>query len=220
MKKVSIKTHEDDVWEYGKTYIDDEFITDWMRLKKELWVSKKPIEYLADFHIFVNEKTAETIENIVDGNINLLYWMWGITHTNDRYSDIFVKLLLGPLSRESKNRNISIKDVIHPITIKRYIEAVDQDLIDKSKSKEFFEELLTRISFDDLMNSDKFKPIDHGSMSVFVDEVINNNPDQVQKAKQNPQLINWLVGQVMKNSKGKASADVVKQLINKKLEEY
>ena len=33
---------------------------------------KNLLEYLADFICFVNEKTAETIENVIDGNINLL----------------------------------------------------------------------------------------------------------------------------------------------------
>ncbi len=58
---------------------------------------------------------------------------------------------------------------------------------------------------------------DMGAIEKAVDEVIAANPDQVQKAQQNPKLAGWFVGQVMKASGGKANPKAVDQLVKEKL---
>ncbi|NBT31996.1 MAG: Asp-tRNA(Asn)/Glu-tRNA(Gln) amidotransferase GatCAB subunit B, partial [Rhodobacteraceae bacterium] len=50
-----------------------------------------------------------------------------------------------------------------------------------------------------------------------VDEVIAANPDQVEKAKANPKLAGWFVGQVMKATGGKANPAAVNALVMAKL---
>jgi aspartyl-tRNA(Asn)/glutamyl-tRNA(Gln) amidotransferase subunit B len=58
---------------------------------------------------------------------------------------------------------------------------------------------------------------DVGAIEAEVDKVINENPDQVEKAKTNPKLSGWFVGQVLKATSGKANPAVVSELINKKI---
>lgn len=58
---------------------------------------------------------------------------------------------------------------------------------------------------------------DTGAIEAMVDEVIANNPDKVEQAKNNPKAIGWFVGQVMKSSGGKASPQAVNDLLKKKL---
>ncbi len=58
---------------------------------------------------------------------------------------------------------------------------------------------------------------DTGAIEAAVDEIINANPAQVEKAKANPKLAGWFVGQVMKATGGKANPAVVNQLISAKL---
>ena len=59
---------------------------------------------------------------------------------------------------------------------------------------------------------------DSGELERLVDEVIKSNPDQVQKYKEgNAKLLGFLVGQVMKLSKGKANPKLVNQLLREKL---
>ena len=58
---------------------------------------------------------------------------------------------------------------------------------------------------------------DTGAIEAIVDEIIAANPAQVEKAKQNPKLIGFFVGQVMKASGGKANPAVVNQLVSGKL---
>ena len=58
---------------------------------------------------------------------------------------------------------------------------------------------------------------DTGAIETAVDQIIADNPAQVEKAKQNPKLAGWFVGQVMKATGGKANPAVVNQLVMAKL---
>ncbi|MYK32926.1 MAG: Asp-tRNA(Asn)/Glu-tRNA(Gln) amidotransferase GatCAB subunit B, partial [Boseongicola sp. SB0670_bin_30] len=58
---------------------------------------------------------------------------------------------------------------------------------------------------------------DAGAIEEAVNKVIDDNPDQVTKAKDNPKLAGWFVGQVMKATGGKANPKAVNELVTKKL---
>ena len=50
-----------------------------------------------------------------------------------------------------------------------------------------------------------------------VDRIISENPDQVAKAKTNPKLAGWFVGQVLKATGGKANPATVNELVSQKI---
>jgi aspartyl-tRNA(Asn)/glutamyl-tRNA(Gln) amidotransferase subunit B len=58
---------------------------------------------------------------------------------------------------------------------------------------------------------------DTGAIEAAVDEIIAANPAQVEKAKANPKLAGWFVGQVMKATGGKANPKAVNQIVSAKL---
>ncbi|MFQ6548399.1 Asp-tRNA(Asn)/Glu-tRNA(Gln) amidotransferase subunit GatB [Aestuariibius sp. 2305UL40-4] len=58
---------------------------------------------------------------------------------------------------------------------------------------------------------------DTGAIEAAVDDVIAANPAQVEKAKANPKLAGWFVGQVMKATGGKANPKAVNQIVAAKL---
>ncbi|WP_298430920.1 Asp-tRNA(Asn)/Glu-tRNA(Gln) amidotransferase subunit GatB [uncultured Jannaschia sp.] len=58
---------------------------------------------------------------------------------------------------------------------------------------------------------------DTGAIEAAVDEIIAANPAQVEKAKANPKLAGWFVGQVMKATGGKANPAAVNQIVTAKL---
>ena len=58
---------------------------------------------------------------------------------------------------------------------------------------------------------------DTGAIEGFVDRVIADNPDKVEKARLNPKLVGWFVGQVLKSMGGKGNPKVVNELVNSKL---
>ncbi len=58
---------------------------------------------------------------------------------------------------------------------------------------------------------------DTGAIEAAVDQVIADNPAQVEKAKVNPKLAGWFVGQVMKATGGKANPKAVNEIVSEKL---
>ena len=58
---------------------------------------------------------------------------------------------------------------------------------------------------------------DTGAIEAAVDQVIADNPAQVEKAQANPKLAGWFVGQVMKATGGKANPAAVNQMVTAKL---
>ena len=63
-----------------------------------------------------------------------------------------------------------------------------------------------------------FEPADTGEMDALIDEAISANPDKVAEIQGgNEKLVNWLTGQVMKSSKGKANPKQVTDSIRAKL---
>jgi len=58
---------------------------------------------------------------------------------------------------------------------------------------------------------------DTGEIEKAVDEIIEANPAQVEKAQANPKLAGWFVGQVMKATGGKANPKAVNEIVTAKL---
>ncbi|OWU84809.1 glutamyl-tRNA amidotransferase [Oceanicola sp. 22II-s10i] len=71
---------------------------------------------------------------------------------------------------------------------------------------------------EEIVETEGMKQVtDTGAIEAAVDEVIAANPAQVEKAKQNPKLAGWFVGQVMKATGGKANPAAVNELVTQKL---
>ena len=58
---------------------------------------------------------------------------------------------------------------------------------------------------------------DTGAIEKAVDAIIAANPDKVQQVKDKPSMLGWFVGQVMKQSGGKANPAAVNDLLKAKL---
>ena len=58
---------------------------------------------------------------------------------------------------------------------------------------------------------------DTGAIEASVDAIIAANPDKVEQAKLKPSLLGWFVGQVIKQSGGKASPAAVNAILKTKL---
>ncbi len=58
---------------------------------------------------------------------------------------------------------------------------------------------------------------DVSAIEALVDDIVGKNPDKLADARKNPKAVGWFVGQVMKASGGKASPQVVNDLLKKKI---
>lgn len=72
---------------------------------------------------------------------------------------------------------------------------------------------------DDIIEAKGLKQVtDTGAIEAMIDEVLANNPDQLQQYRDGKeQLLGYFVGQVMKASKGKANPAQVNEILKKKL---
>ena len=71
---------------------------------------------------------------------------------------------------------------------------------------------------DEIIEKEGLKQVtDMGAIEKFVDDAIAANAGQAEKAKENPKLLGFFVGQVMKASQGKANPQAVNEILRKKL---
>ncbi|MDJ0630957.1 MAG: Asp-tRNA(Asn)/Glu-tRNA(Gln) amidotransferase subunit GatB [Rhodobacter sp.] len=101
----------------------------------------------------------------------------------------------------------------------RIVDLISSDTISGKIAKEVFEIAYTSgRDPEEIVETEGLKQVtDTGAIEAAVDQVIADNPAQVEKAKQNPKLAGWFVGQVMKATGGKANPKSVNQIVSRKL---
>ncbi|NQZ72503.1 MAG: Asp-tRNA(Asn)/Glu-tRNA(Gln) amidotransferase subunit GatB [Dinoroseobacter sp.] len=126
--------------------------------------------------------------------------------------------LFGRLKKE--DHEIS-ESPVSPAQLAGIIKLIKSDAISGKIAKDLFEIVYTEGGDPDAIVEERgMKQVtDTGAIEAAVDEIIAANPAQVEKAKENPKLAGWFVGQVMKATGGKANPKAVNQLVAKKLAE-
>ncbi len=109
-----------------------------------------------------------------------------------------------------------------PITIdnlSKLIKLIEENIISKRIAKDVFEIMLENNEDpEEIVEREGLKQVSNsGELEKIIDNIIANNPDQVEAVKLKPKLIGWFVGQVMKETNGKANPKLVNDLLNDKL---
>ena len=105
------------------------------------------------------------------------------------------------------------------------IQRIRDNTISGKIAKQVFEALWNGEgdSADTIIESKGLKQMsDSGELEKMVDQVLADNPDQVEQYKaadegKRKKMLGFFVGQIMKASKGQANPGMVNQLLNKKL---
>ena len=99
------------------------------------------------------------------------------------------------------------------------IDRILDDTISGKIAKGVFEKMFAgEGTADEIIERDGLKQVtDMGAIEAMVDDAIANNAAQAEKAKENPKLLGFFVGQVMKASQGKANPKAVNEILRKKL---
>jgi len=124
--------------------------------------------------------------------------------------------LFGRLKKEGHDINES---PVAPAQLGSIIDLITSDAISGKIAKDLFEIVYTDGGDPAQIVEDRgMKQVtDTGAIEAAVDEIIANNPAQVEKARANPKLAGWFVGQVMKATGGKANPKAVNQIVAQKL---
>ena len=120
----------------------------------------------------------------------------------------------------NKNNWEITESPIQAYRLAQLIARIKDNTISGKIAKRIFEGMIEdSSSVDDIIEEAGLKQVtDSGEIEKLVDEVIDNNPDQVQQFREGKQqVLSYLVGQAMKLSRGKANPNQVNQFLRDKL---
>ncbi|MEM6578955.1 MAG: Asp-tRNA(Asn)/Glu-tRNA(Gln) amidotransferase subunit GatB [Pseudomonadota bacterium] len=108
---------------------------------------------------------------------------------------------------------------VSPAQLGGIVDLIASDAISGKIAKDLFEIVYTEGGDPaEIVEARGMKQVtDTGAIETAVDQIIADNPAQVEKAKVNPKLAGWFVGQVMKATGGKANPKAVNQIVAQKL---
>ncbi len=103
--------------------------------------------------------------------------------------------------------------------LSKLIKLIEENIISTRIAKGVFEIMLENNQDpEEIVEREGLKQVsDSEELEKIIDNIILNNPDQVEAVKLKPKLIGWFVGQVMKETNGKANPKLVNDLLNDKL---
>ena len=124
------------------------------------------------------------------------------------------------LGRANK-AEVEPSELVSPEANIEILKLVASDAISGKIAKDVLEKHIeTGKSPDQIVEDEGLKQVtDTGAIEKAVDDIIAANPDQVAKAKDNPKLAGWFVGQVLKATGGKANPKTVNELVAQKLQD-
>ena len=130
--------------------------------------------------------------------------------------------ILGDISKVINEKDVSIEEVgITPNLLAALISEIEKGTISNTAGKAVFEEILISGKEVKVIIEEKglAQLSDENAISEMIDVVLGKNEQSIadyRKGKTN--VVGFLVGQVMKESKGKGNPQVINKLIREKLE--
>ena len=173
--------------------------------KKALFVEKLGLTRYDAMVICENREVADFFEKAAAGHDakKVANWLMG---------DFFAML---------KRKNLTIEESpVSAESLGRLVDLIEKDVISGKIAKDVFE-IMSETGEDPekIVEEKGLKQVtDTGAIEAIVDKVIAENPDKVNAYKGGKVgLMGWFVGQVIKESRGKANPQVVNRLLAAKL---
>ena len=160
-----------------------------------------------DASVLVSDKDKATyFEDVAKGRDGKLASSWVTTE------------LFGLLNKEGKEITES---PISAAQLGSLIDLIQDQTISGKIAKQIFELMLGDDAGKDpkdIVEARGLKQVtDTGALEAAADKIIAANPDQVAKVKDKPKALGWFVGQVRKETGGKANPQAVNEILKKKL---
>jgi aspartyl-tRNA(Asn)/glutamyl-tRNA(Gln) amidotransferase subunit B len=108
---------------------------------------------------------------------------------------------------------------IKPAGVAELVQLIEESVISSKIAKDVFERMWAgEGGAADIVEKAGLRQVsDTGALEAVIDKLIAANPGQAAAVKDKPQAIGWFVGQVMKETGGKANPGAVNQLLRGKL---
>ncbi|MDH5670210.1 MAG: Asp-tRNA(Asn)/Glu-tRNA(Gln) amidotransferase subunit GatB, partial [Nitrospira sp.] len=129
--------------------------------------------------------------------------------------------VMGELTRELNNSGVDVSaSPVTPERLASLLKLVDKGAVSLKVAREIFPELYASGKTAEQIVQEKglTQVSDEGALEKIIDDVLSKSPAQMAQFKEGKQqVLGFLVGQVMKASKGKANPGKVNELLKKKL---
>ncbi|PHS36645.1 MAG: Asp-tRNA(Asn)/Glu-tRNA(Gln) amidotransferase GatCAB subunit B [Robiginitomaculum sp.] len=138
----------------------------------------------------------------------------------DRDAKIAANWMMGDLFGALNKASIDLDDSpVNSDALGELLDLIGDKTISGKIAKDVFEKMFAgEGGANELVERDGLKQVtDTDAIEKMVQDVIDANPDQAAKVADNPKLIGFFVGQVMKASGGKANPQAVNEILQKKL---
>ncbi|THD64162.1 Asp-tRNA(Asn)/Glu-tRNA(Gln) amidotransferase subunit GatB [Phenylobacterium sp.] len=108
---------------------------------------------------------------------------------------------------------------ISPAAIAELVQLIEEGVISSKIAKDVFERMWAgEGAAGEIVEKQGLRQVsDTGALEEIIDKLIADNPGQAAQVKEKPQAIGWFVGQVMKETGGKANPGVINQMLKAKL---
>jgi Asp-tRNAAsn/Glu-tRNAGln amidotransferase B subunit (PET112 homolog) len=164
---------------------------------------------------------AYDAENIVATKAMAQYFDDAAKHTDDAKG--LANWLLGDVSAYLNNENIEIdKFPVTPAHLGELVTLIKKGVLSSKLAKKVFVEMVK----DDKAPKDLVKDLgleqvsDSNELQKMVDETLAENPQSIADFKAGKdRAVGFLVGQIMKKSRGKANPAMINEMLLKKLKE-
>lgn len=189
--------------------------------KRTFWMLRDPDEFLTEQGYTLTKDEASSLQDFGDGIWPDTYgWFWGTCHERKELGAEVIKWMVGPL-KEVVGDRLELKRFLlgfPPSDFGKLVAAVYDKKITATMGKEVLTRMYLREEVDEILKDDKYKISSGDDMIEFVRKVIEANPEQIAELKEGKdKILGWLVGQVMKESKGKANAGEVNKMFREEL---
>ncbi len=115
---------------------------------------------------------------------------------------------------------LEINDLfLTPKRLKDLVDAITKGLISSKQAKEiFFKVIEEKKEVKDFISKDNAQISDKDELTKIIDEILSQSEKQIAEYKSGKtNLFDYFVGQVMKNTRGKANPVITKEILNEKL---
>ncbi len=192
--------------EFTQEFVDDlaQHLPELPDDKKNRFVSDYGLSaYDADI-LVVEKASADFFEEVAKGRDAKLAANWVINE------------LFGRLNKEGKDLSAS---PVSAAQLGGIVDLIKEGVISGKIAKDLFEIVWTEGGDPAKIVEERgMKQVtDLGAIEAIVDEIVAANPEKVEQAKAKPGLLGWFVGQVMKQSQGKANPQAVNDLLKQKI---
>lgn len=124
--------------------------------------------------------------------------------------------ILGEINKE----NISLKEFyLTPVLLKQITDNIQNGTLSSKQAKEIFaKSIVEQKEPKTFISSDMAQISDEQELEKIINEILEQNPSQIEQYKNGKtNLFDFFVGQVMKNTRGKANPVRTKEILNAKL---